>query len=166
MIEFTDYSSRRGAVVALLTDMHAMLTENAKKDTLGVTTAPEHIVSWKQKVNATLRDVNRRFVVATEVNKLVGVFFYRYEGTNLYVEDLHVAWAYRHNAKVVEGLLKKLDFDPMAKDAMFFAGERVKVESDKEILASVGFKQQHEGGWENLGNMTSAVGALKLRYSR
>ena len=113
-----------------------------------------------------LSDVNRRFLVALDGPVLAGVFFYRYEGSNIYVEDLQINWAYRNNPKVLEGLLKKLDYDHGTKDAIFYAGERIKAEADKEMLASVGIKEVHENGWEQLGKLSSAVAALKLRYNR
>lgn len=166
MLEFIDYSSRRGAVVTLLPKVHALLTENANRDKLAGIQAPEHLVTWSQKMKSGLLDIQRRFIVAVDGGVLAGLLFYRYQDTSLYIEDLHVAWVYRKNPLVVEGLLKKLEWDSNAKDATFFASERIKSEADKEILASVGFKQQHENGWENLGGMSAAVGALKLRYNR
>jgi len=166
MIEFFDYSGRRGALVTLLPKIHALLTENAQKDKLSGISQPEHIVTWQQKKKAVLLDINWRFLVCMDGPILAGLFFYRYQGSNIYIEDLHVAWAYRNNKAIIEGLLKKLEYDANAKDSTFFAGERIKTESDKEILASVGFKQEHEGGWENVGSLSQAVNALKLRYNR
>jgi hypothetical protein len=48
--------------------------------------------------------------------------------------------------------------------AEVFAGERIKVERDKEILASVGFKDTYIDGYQLLGNPRDAEAALKLRY--
>ena len=166
MLEFFDYSSRRGALVTLLPKIHALQTENAQKDKLAGIAPPEHIVTWQQKKKAILLDIKWRFLVALDNETLLGIFFYRYEDTNIYVEDLHISYSQRDNKTIVEGLLKKLEYDINAKEATFFAGERIKSESDKEILASVGFKEQHEGGWENIGTLSQAVNTLKIRYTR
>jgi len=166
MLEFIDYSNRRGALVGLQPSIYNMQKENALRDKLSVIHPPEHIVTWSQKMKANLLDIHRRFLVAMDGKVLAGILFYRYQGTHLYIEDLQIAWAYRKNWAVVEGLLKKLEYDTNAKDATFFASERIKSDADKEILASVGFKETHEGGWENLGGMSAAIGQLKLRYNR
>ena len=166
MLEFFDYSNRRGVLVGWLPKVHAMLKDNAHRDQLAGIQPPEHIVTWSQKMKAQLLDISRRFLVATKGTMLAGILFYRYEDGNLYIEDLHINWAFRKNPQVVEGLLKKLEFDTNAKNAAFYASERIKSDADKEILASVGFKESHEGGWENLGSMSTAVGILKLRYNR
>ena len=166
MLEFFDYSNRRGVLVGWLPKIHTLLKNNALRDTLAGIQPPEHIVTWTQKMKAGLLDINRRFLVATEGTMLAGILFYRHENGNVYIEDLHVDWAFRKNPQVVEGLLKKLEFDTNAKDATFYASERIKSDADKEILASVGFKESHEGGWENLGGLSTTIGILKLRYNR
>ena len=166
MLEFIDFSSRRGGVVNLLPKIHQLLKQNANNDKLAGNEPPEHIVTWSQKIKTQLLDIDRRFLVAKDNGILAGFLFYRHDGGSLYIEDLQVAWNFRNNPAVVEGLLKKLEFDAAARDAEFFASERVKSEADKEILASVGFKQVFEDGWEKLGTMTSAIGILKLRYNR
>jgi len=166
MLEFIDYSSRRGALVGLQQSIYNMQKDNALRDKLSGIQPPEHIVTWSQKMKVNLLDINRHFLVAMDGKVLAGILFYRYQGANLYIEDLSVPWAYRKNPKVIDGLLKKLEYDANARDATFFASERIKSEADKEILASVGFKETHEDGWENLGNMSVAVGKLKLRYNR
>jgi len=166
MLEFFDYSNRRGTLVGLLPNIHKLLTENANRDKLAGIQPPEHIVTWSQKMKTQLLDINRRFLVAMEGKILAGILFYRYEGTNLYIEDLHVTWAFRNKPHVAEGLLKRLEYDANAKNAAFYASERIKTDADKEILASVGFKETHKDGWESLGSMSTAIGILKLRYNR
>jgi hypothetical protein len=165
MLEINDYSSRRGVIVPLLPKIHAMLKENAENDKLAGLEPPEHVITWTQKMRKDIVDINRRFFVALDGANLAGILFYRYDGTDIYIEDLHVAWPFRHNAGVIEGFIKRLEFDGGTKDAKFFASDRVKIESDKEILESKGFKSRGEG-WETLGTFKQTVAALKLRYNR
>jgi len=171
MLEFIDYSTRRGAMVALLPKIHALLTEIAVRDKIAGITPPEHLVSWQHKARKELLEVNRRFLVAMDGNLLAGLFFYRYNKdkagkNNIYIEDVQIAWVFHKNPLVLEGLLKKLEYDADARNANFFASNRIRVETNKEILASVGFKEEKEGDWENLGNFKEMTNALKVRYSR
>lgn len=166
MLEFTDFSNRRGALVGLQTSIYNMQKDTALQDKLSLAQPPEHIISWMQKTKASLLDINRRFLVAMDGKTLAGILFYRYQDSNLYLEDFHIAWGYRSVPQVAEGLLLKLQQDSKAKDATFFASSQIKTDADTEILASVGFKPTHENGWENLGNMSTAIGLLKLRYNR
>jgi len=171
MLEFIDYSSRRGAMVALLPKIHALLTEIAVRDKIAGITPPEHLVTWQHKARKELLEVHRHFLVAMDGNMLAGLFFYRYdkdskEKNNVYIEDVQIAWIFQKNALVLEGLLKKLEYDADARNATFFASDRIRIETNKEILASVGFKEKKEGEWENLGNFKEMANALKVRYSR
>ncbi|MCL2216027.1 MAG: hypothetical protein FWB91_03285 [Defluviitaleaceae bacterium] len=166
MLEFNDLSNRRGALVPMLAKIHAMFSENATKDTISGIAPPEHIITWRQKMGGRLVDVNRRFLVAQDGDMLAGIFIYRYDNTDIYIEELQIAWAFRNNSQVLEGLLKKLEFDHSTKDATFFAGERIKIEADKEKLASVGLGETHENGWEKIGSLAQAINAMKLRYNR
>ncbi|MCL2605020.1 MAG: hypothetical protein FWD90_11135 [Defluviitaleaceae bacterium] len=174
MLEFIDYSTRRGAIVPLLPKIHALLKENAEKDKLCGLEPPENLVTWRQKINPMLLDISRRFVFAMEIKgpnnrDVLGFVFYRYppnEKGKLYINDMQIAYAQRGNAAVLTGLVAKLEADPNAKNAAFFGGERLKKPVDKEILAGVGFIETFPDGWEPLGNMKEALGALRLRYGR
>jgi len=166
MLEFNDYSNRRGAIVPLLSKIHAIFAENAAKDTMAGIAPPEHIITWRQKMNSQVLDINRRFLVAQEGSTLAGIFIYRYDGANIYIEELQILWAYRNNPTVLEGLLKKLEYDTGAKDATFFASERVKMDADKEKLAAVGLGDTHQDGWEKIGSLSMTVNAMKIRYNR
>jgi len=175
MLEINDYSNRRGVIVPMLPKIHAMLAENATRDKLASLEPPEHLIIWTQKMRSVLTDVNRRFFIAQDGGFLAGIFFYRYEktdaqtdaGAKIFLEDVQVGWAFRNNSGVIDGFLQRLDFDAPAKDATFFASERVKSEADKEILAAKGFKKElDENGYEKLGNYSQAVAAVKLRYNR
>ena len=171
MLEFIDYSTRRGAMVALLPKIHALLTELAVRDKIAGLTPPEHLVTWQHKARKELLEVHRRFLVAMDGNLLAGLFFYRYDENkenegNIYIEDVQIAWVFQKNSLVLEGLLKKLEYDADARNANFFASGRIRIETNKEILASVGFKEVKEGEWENLGNFKEMANALKTRYSR
>ena len=81
MLEFVDYSSRRGAMVPLLPKIHALLKELAEKDKLSGVEPPENIVSWRQKTSPILLDISRRFLFAMEIKgqekQLAGFLFYR-----------------------------------------------------------------------------------------
>ena len=165
MIEFFDYSSRRGVLVPLLPKVHALLPENAKNDKTSGQEPPEHIITWQQKIRQQVVDINRRFLVAKEGEDLAGLLFYRFQGTDIYIEDLHVSWKHRNNIQVVEGLLKKLEFDQGAKDASFYASNRVKIEHDKEILADRA-REERSDGWEALGSLGQTINALRIRYTR
>jgi hypothetical protein len=129
MLEFIDYSSRRGTMVALLPKIHALLTEIAVRDKIAGITPPEHLVTWQHKARKELIEVNRRFLVAMDGNLLVGLFFYRYdknEKNNVYIEDVQISWAFQKNPLVLEGLLKKLEYDADARNATFFCKQQNK----------------------------------------
>jgi len=176
MLEFFDYSNRRGVMVQFLPGVHALLLNNSQKDKLACLPPPEHIITWQQRLRNELLDINRRFLIA--VNKteprrpgeknanVAGVFFYRYSGNDIYIEELQIAWDLRNDPQVLEGLMKKLEFDIGTKEVTFFAGERIKVESDKEQLAAKLLTKTNAENWENLGNLKAAINALKFRYNR
>lgn len=166
MLEINDYSSRRGILVPLLSKIYTMFKENAERDKLADIPPPEHLITWQHKIRKKLLDINRRFLVAMDGGMLAGVFFYRYEGADIYIEDVQTAWAFRNNPYVINGFLKKLEYDHGTKEATFFVSDRIKVDSDKELLARKGFKDKYEGGWEKLGTFSQAVAAIKLRYNR
>jgi len=169
MLEFYDYSTRRGVIVPLLPKIHALLTEHAMQDKSGLAEMPPHLITWQHGIRKDLLDIHRRFLFAMHGTDLAGFFFYRYDTSQsdcIYIEDLQIAWKYRQNMQVLDGLLKKLELDPGAKDAILYASSRVKIEQDKEILASVGFKPAHSGEWENIGTLAQAAGVLRIRYNR
>lgn len=166
VLQINDYSNRRGVIVQFLPKIHALLKENAERNPQAGLEPPEHVIRWQQKMRSVLIDINRRFFVALDGNNLAGIFFYRYDGDKILVEDVQTAWSYRNNPNVIDGFLKRLEYDQGAKDATFYAGERVKLDADKELLANKGFKDTHEGGFEKLGTLSQAAGALKLRYNR
>ncbi|MCL2355979.1 MAG: hypothetical protein FWC70_02310 [Defluviitaleaceae bacterium] len=164
MLEVNDYSNRRGIVVPMLPKIHAMLAEIAARDKHSE--PPEHVIIWSQKMRKILMDINRRFIIALDGKFLAGIFFYRHDGGNIYIEDLQVAWVFRNNPGVIDGFLQRLEYDSAAKDATFFASERVKSDADQEILAAKGFKRELEDGWENFGTLAQASAAIKVRYGR
>jgi len=164
VLQINDYSGRRGVLVQFFSRIHALLKENAERNPVLV--PPEHVITWTQKMNGVLVDVNRRFFIAIDGNNLAGIFFYRYDGDRILIEDVQTAWAYRNNPNVIEGFLKKLEYDQGTKSATFYASERVNLDADKELLATKGFKDTHEGGFEKLGTLSQAAGALRLRYNR
>ena len=158
-----DYSNRRGVLVPLLPKVHALLKEIAERDKLSE--APEHVITWQQKKRLELTDINRRFLVAMDGEILAGIFFYRYadSATKVFLEDVQVAWSYRNNPRVIEGFLKKLEYDAGTKDAAFFTSERIKHDADKEILASKGLATETDN---ELGSFPQMVAAMKIRYNR
>ncbi|MCL2188881.1 MAG: hypothetical protein FWC16_08155 [Defluviitaleaceae bacterium] len=169
MLEFIDYSSRRGAIVNLLPQVHGLLKELSANDKLCGLEAPEGIVGWRQKMNPLLLDITRRFVFAVDTaknRKLVGFLFYRHgEAGKLYIEDMQVAFGER-GEMVSAGMLAKLEYDAKAREAAFFGSERLRKMQDKEILAGVGFVEHFANGYELLGDIKEASGALKLRYGK
>jgi hypothetical protein len=165
-MEFHDYSNRRGVLVPLLPKVHAMYKENSVRDRLSAIEPPEHLITWQHKQREILVDINRRFLVALDGNTLVGVLFYRHAGKDIYIEDLQIAWPYRNNPHIIDGFLKRLEYDPLTKEAVFYASERIKIEADEEVLVAKGLKKKHIDGWENLGSFSKASLALKLRYNR
>jgi len=171
MSDVFDYSSRRGAIVPLLTAVHALLKENAEKDKIRAMEPPEGIVAFRQKMGPLLLDINRRFLFAMDIKGsqrgIVGFLFYRFgEGNRVYIEDMELAWKHRTDGNTVLAMLNKLEFDPRAKAGDFFGSERLKKPSDKEILAGAGFHEHFTDGWEPLGTVKDATGALRLRYGR
>jgi|GEM_PF-6228354 len=124
-----DYSTRRGVLVPLLEKVHAMYRELAEHDKLSGLAMPEHIITWTQKRRKELVDIERRFFVALDGGELVGFFFYKHEGENILLEDV------QGSPEVIEGFLKKLEYDTAAKDKTFYAGERIRRCADEEIVA-------------------------------
>jgi hypothetical protein len=118
-----DYSNRRGVLVPLLPKVHALLKEIAERDKISGLETPEHVITWQQKKRKELTEINRRFLIAMDGEILAGIFFYRYEGKKIFLEDVQTAWAYRNNPRVMEGFLKKLEYDAGTKDAIFFASK-------------------------------------------
>jgi len=164
-METVDFSNRRGALVGLLPHIYAILKDNAANDKSLRAKAPEHMVTWLQKAKRNLTDINRRFIVCMDAMVLAGYLFYRYKGKDIHIDDLQIAWNYRGDANILNGMLKKLEYDPGTKDAIFYAGEAIKVPKDTEILESVGFVHDFGSEGENLGSLGATVNALKSRYA-
>jgi hypothetical protein len=168
MLAVHDYSSRRGVLVPLLPQIHALLTETAKKDSLAGIEPPINIILWKQQMNKQLVDINRKWLVVLNGNILAGLFFFRFlPDGNIYLDELRIAWAYRNNNAVFTLLHDRFINDPAVKKAAdVFGGMNIKKEKEQEILASVGFEQEYENKPEPLGNPVDAAGILKIRYLR
>ena len=157
MIEIFDHSNRRGVLVPMLKNIHALISQNVSP--------MENFILWSHKIRKILLDINWRFLTATSGTNVVGLLFYRYEGGAIYIEEMHISRTHSKNPQVtLDGLLKKLEFDQGTKDAIFYASDKLKQEANKEILAAAGFKDEHAGGWECLGSFSETVNALKLRY--
>jgi len=163
-----DYSTRRGAIVPLLSRVHALMTTNAKNDTLCGIDPPENIIFWRQRLYKQLVDIHTRWLFVLDDKQVAGVLFYHIgeDVPDIYIDELQVAWPYKGKPIVLAALLDKLGQDPAAKAARFFGSERVKSPHDKEILESRGFVETFPNGWEPLGNHSEALAALKLRYNR
>ena len=164
MLRVTDFSSHRGGVVALLPKIHSMFKENARADRSGVLQNPGHIVTWQQKIKKRLTDINWHFVIATQGDRLVGVLFYRHEGNNAYIEELQFHKDFEGDTEAFDLIFKKLEMDKKALSAVFYVSQYVKLEKNKEILASVGIKEAAACGYENLGSLGEAKASLRLRF--
>ena len=164
MLKVTDYSKHRGGVVTLLPQIHAMYKENALADKSGVLPNPGHIVTWQQKIKKRLTDINWRFLIATQNDKIVGVLFYRYEGNNAYVEEFQFHKNFDGDVEAFDQIFKKLEMDKKSQNAVFFVSQFVKLEKNKELLASAGFKEVTEQGYELLGSLSEARASLRLRF--
>jgi hypothetical protein len=171
MITFHDYSNRRAVLVPLLAKVHELLKEIAVKDKLSGLETPEHVISWQHKKRRELTDINRRFLVAMDGDNLAGIFFYKYDGTDIYLEDVQIAWKYKNNPHAIEGFLKKLEFDAGAKGAIFYSGKRIRNEAEKEILALKSAVPPNNGtkssfpAYEKLGDFSQMSDAMKIRYT-
>jgi hypothetical protein len=169
MLEITDFSNRRGAVVPLLPKIHAMLAASANKDTVAGLKPPANYILWKQEISKQLIDISRRWVTVMDGTDVAGLLFYRFDakGENIYVDELRIAWAYRNNNNVITLLHDRFINDNSVKKASaVFAGANVKREANQEILATVGFEATFADGLEPLGKPADAAAAFKLRYSR
>ena len=166
MIEIYDYSNRRGILVPMLPKMYEIITKNATLDKMAGIAPPEHIITWQHRVKKELTDLSRRFIVAMDCGTLAGFLFYRYQGGDVYIEELQIAWIQRNKPQILDGFLKKLELDAGTENALFYVNDRIKTEASKEILASVGLREKHEGGWECLGDRTATSTALRIRYIR
>jgi hypothetical protein len=167
MLELTDYSNKRGGLVTLLPKIHALFTENAAKDTLARFAPPENIILWKQRYNKMVVEISRRFLIVTDGTAIAGLMFYHFKDGSVYLDELQIAWHYRHNQAVFNMLTERFSNSNEVKAVTaFYAGANIKSPADKELLASVGFMETFPDGWEPLGNLAEAVGALQTRYIR
>ena len=168
MLESHDYSGRRGVLVPLMPKVHALLTETAKKEPLAGIEPPINIILWRQEIYKLLVEIHRRWLMVMDGPAIAGLmFFYFDKNGDTYINELRIAWPYRHNNGVFPLLIDRFMKDPGVKNSKnVFAGPNVKKEANQELLASVGFEAHFENGWEPLGNPTDAAGVLKLRYLR
>ena len=181
MLEAVDYSGRRGVIVSMFDAIYALLKKNAEKDVMAHLPPPEHIILWKQSMRGQLMDVNRRWFFAFDGKTLAGLAFFHLggaspanpsplvpaSGENIYLDEFQLDWAYRHSDAAFNVLLEKFANDrEVAAAAAIFASERVKNEENKEILASVGFKDTPPDGYQRLGTTQETASALKQRYRR
>ncbi len=166
MPEVIDYSNRRGALVPLMPKIHALLTENAEKDTLAAFAKPENIIFWKQKMGKAFLEIKNRYILTVNAGDIAGLMFYRLEDGAAYISQLQAAWQYRRNPTIIEAMIDKFITNNEVKTCReVFAGENIKAPHDKELLAAVGFKDTFPDGWEPLGSVSDAAGALRTRYA-
>ena len=164
MLKVTDYSSHRGGVVTLLPQIHSMYKQNALADKSGVLQNPGHIVTWQQKIKKRLTDINWHFIIATQKDRLAGVLFYRYDGNNAYIEEFQFHKNFEGDTEAYDQIFKKVEMDRKSAGAVFYVSQFVKLEKNKEILASAGFKEVSVNGYEQLGSFAEARASLKLRF--
>jgi hypothetical protein len=165
MLEVHDYSNRRGIMVPMLKKFHEMLRETAEKDSMAACPPPENYILWKQNMHKKLVDINRRWFLVLDGKTVAGLMFFYFERDRIYIEELRIAWAYRNNSIAFTLLIDKfINDNTVRKSSAVYAGINVKREPNQEILASVGFGESFENGWEPLGTPQDAAGALKLRY--
>ena len=169
MLEAIDYSNRRGVIALMLNEIYTVMAENAEKDKQANLPPPGNRILWVQRYKKIVVDVNRRWLFAMDGNSIAGFMFFRLEenGSHIYLDEFMLAWPYRHNAPVFGLLLDKFMNDRAVREASeVFAGERIRIEHDKELLASVGFKDEYENGFQSLGAPNRAADTLKIRYGR
>ena len=168
MLKVTDYSNQRGGVVKLLPKIHRMFKENALTDRSGTLQDPGHLVTWQQKMSKLLVDVNWRFIAAVDGDELAGVLFLRFfssdEVTEAYIEEMQFSRRFYGDTAVFDAVFAKLAMDRKTGDAVFFVSERVRLEKNKEILASVGLVEVATGGFERLGSLSEARASLRIRF--
>ena len=163
MLKVTDFSSHRGGVLSLLPKIHSMFKENAAADKSGTLKNPGHIVTWQQRIKKQLTDINWRFIIAAFDKKLAGVMFYRFEEENAYIEEFQFDKDFIGDELVFDQILKKIEMDKKAHTAVFYVSKHIKLEKNKEILASVGIKDE-QGEYEKLGTLNETRGNLKIRF--
>ena len=166
MLEILDYSARRGVVALMLDKIYSALDENASCEKLSNAKPPGNKILWKQSYKKILLETERRWLFAMEGDKIAGFVFYRLGvGGRVYLNEFLLSPDYTSDRAVFSALLDKFFYDPSVKNcAGIFAGENVRIEHDKELLASVGFRDEYEDGFQSLGGPADAAGALKIRY--
>jgi hypothetical protein len=166
MLEVIDYSNRRGVVSQLLDKVYALLNENAQKHKLSNLPPPGNKILWKQNYKKLLVDVSRRWVFAMDGKNIAGFIFYRYgEDKRIFIEEFIISWQYMGNNNVFTMLMDKFMRDNLVKSCSeVMAGQHIRIEHDKELLASVGFKEEYADGYQSLGGPAKASGALAIRY--
>ena len=172
MLETFDYSNRRGIIPPMLDKIYGVISEYAANDKLAGLPPLPNLIIWKQRMRKILVDISSRWLFAMDGTAVAGLLFYRFgkepeNAGNVYIDELIVAWGYKDDESVFGALLDKFVNNDSVKDCPeVFAGERVRRDADKELLASKGFAEKYPGGYQSLGAPEQAADALRLRYAR
>ena len=164
-----DFSNRRGAIVHLLPQVHALINGGLP----GGSSSPSNYVLWNHNMSKALVDVNRKWLFALEETRKVrstdnvkGIFFYRLgtDGRSVYVDTLIAPKG------IIEPLLTKFERDDAVKvRESFYVSRNIRKEAAEEILETVGLQDENafDGeGYQLLGGLAEAVNELKMRYLR
>ena len=116
MFEVFDYSARRGALVPLLASIYKIICETKIKN-------PENFIFFKQRMSKLLIDINYRWIIINENKQLAGFLFYRYEGKNIYITDLHISKSVKTPVDAITMLIKKMEYDQGTKTADFYEND-------------------------------------------
>ena len=172
MLEAFDFSNRRGVIAPMLNGIYKAISDYAASEKLaGFPPLPNHII-WKQRMRARLVDISSRWLFVMDGTAIAGLLFYRLGARQsgagrVYVDELVISPAYREDGLALRMLLDKFIGSDYVKDcAEVFAGDRVRHDEDRELLASVGLADDYPDGYEPLGAPDRAADALRLRYAR
>ena len=163
MLEAVDYSGRRGVIVQFLPQVYEIILRDARADRAETIEPPENIIFWKQRMRKELVDTSRRYIFLMENDAVRGFAFYRFgEGSRVYLDEFQVT-----TRGGLDLLLTKLQQDTSLAAKEFYAGGRIRVDRDEEMLAAVKLSRgRGEDGFESLGGLSETVNILRLRYGQ
>lgn len=157
-MNIVDLSNRRGAIVHLLPQVYALMKADGHD--------LPNIILWTHDMNKKIVDINRKWIFALQGTKDVrGAMLYRLDadGRSVYID------AILGGSGLFDALIKKFEQDALVKAReAFYVGRNIKREAAEEAFEAVGLADDsvfNAEGYQLLGGLSEAAGALKLRYT-
>ncbi|MCL1986554.1 MAG: hypothetical protein FWG64_01080 [Firmicutes bacterium] len=161
MMNIVNLSHRRGAILALLPQIHVMLLKDGQE-------LPNKVF-WKQEIGKAIVDINHKWIFALEGVKIVhGFLFYQIgqDKNSLYIDNFIAPSKVLGVAKL---LITKFERDDEVRRIQnFYISRNIKKEHREEVLETVGLQDEtlyNTKGYQLIGNLTQTLDLLKTRYT-